>query len=92
MINEPVDTVNNLPGAFLPQVLLHLLPLVLTNFVISTLSLKYLAQIQKENSGIFLKDQLSAGHMEKHFMDISCNGLKSFAWKTQKAVLQFLIS
>lgn len=53
VINEPADLVNSLPGAFLPKDLLHLLPFVLTNFVISTLSLKYLAQTQKENLGIF---------------------------------------
>lgn len=53
VINEPADLVNSLPGAFLPKDLLHLLPFVLKNFVISTLSLKYLAQTQKENLGIF---------------------------------------
>lgn len=37
----------------------------------------------------FRKDQLSAGHMEKYFIDISCNELKWFIWKTQKQYFNF---
>lgn len=66
--------------------------LVLPNFEIFYIKSKLSDTDKERGFRYFLKDQLSAGHMEKYSIDISCNGLKCFIWKNSKILFQFFIS
>lgn len=70
----------------------HLLPPVLPNLVIFYIKLKVPDTEKERGVRYFLKEQLSAGYMEKYFIDSSCNKHKYIflKLKVQKEYFNFL--